>query len=137
MKVILGRNTLHAVLVVMILSFLTGTGTGRAEEVKSGTSGNMEVSMTASSFKFEPSVIQVGQLGNLTIRVHNTAGSEHNITVKDPTGKIIASADLPAEKTVSLSVDLKAPGTYEFYCDKAMHALFGMKGEIRVSPKQP
>ena len=90
--------------------------------------------MKASSFKFEPSTIQLKRTGNLVIRVHNDSSAEHNITVKDPQGKIIASVDLPANKTVSLNVDLKTAGKYEFYCDKPLHAAFGMKGEITVTP---
>ena len=136
MKATLRKSGLYAALALMILSFQACAGTGRVEEVTSGASGNLELSMTASSFKFEPSVIQVGHVGNLIIRVRNVAGMEHNITVKDPTGRVIAAADLPADKTVSLNVDLKEPGTYEFYCDKSMHATLGMKGEIRVTSRQ-
>jgi plastocyanin len=118
----------------MILSFPACADTGRLQDITPGVKGNMEVSMTVSSFQFDPSVIQVDRTGVVVIRAHNVGTSDHNLTVKDPQDRVIAAADLPAGKTVSINVDLKAPGTYQFYCNKFMHATFGMKGEIRVMP---
>jgi plastocyanin len=135
MKVSLRKSMLYAPVALMILSFLSCATTGRVEEVTPGAKGNMEVSMTVSSFQFDPSVIQVDRIGDLIIRARNVADSDHNLTVKDPQGRVIAAIGLPAGKTVSLNVGLKAPGTYEFYCDKPMHTTFGMKGEIRVAPR--
>jgi plastocyanin len=134
MKTVLRKRWVYAPFALIILSFLACAEEGRMQEVTPGVKGNMEVSMTVSSFHFDPSVIQVGRTGDFIIHAHNVADSDHNLTVKEPQGRVIATVDLPAGETVSLKVDLKVPGTYEFYCDKPMHAAFGMKGEIKVAP---
>jgi len=38
----------------------------------------------------------------------------------------------PIKQTVSIDVNLKEFGIYEFYCDKSFHSAFGMKGHIKV-----
>jgi plastocyanin len=134
MKALFRNSRLYLVFALMILSFSACADTGRVQDVSPGVKGNMVVSMTVSSFQFDPSVIQVDRTGDLTIRAHNVGTSDHNVTVKDPQEKVIASADLPAGKTVTVNVALKTPGTYEFYCNKFMHAALGMKGEIKVAP---
>jgi plastocyanin len=134
MKAITRKSGLYAALSLIILSFPACADTGRVQDVSPGVKGNMVVSMTVSSYQFDPSVIQVDRTGNLIIRARNVGTSDHNITVKDPQEKVIVSADLPAGKTVSVNVDLKTSGTYQFYCNKFMHATFGMKGEIKVTP---
>jgi plastocyanin len=134
MKAVFRNSGLYVTLGLMILSFAACADTGRVQDVSPGVKGNMVVSMTVSSYQFDPSVIQVDRTGDLIIRAHNVATSDHNITVKDPQEKVIASVDLPAGKTVSVNVELKTPGTYQFFCNKFMHASFGMKGEIRVAP---
>jgi plastocyanin len=136
MKTALRKSRFFMGLAAMILIVQSCASAGRVEQVTAGEHEKMEVSMTARSFDFEPSVIQIHRLGNLLMRVHNEADTEHNITVKDPRGMVIASTNLPPGKTVSLGVDLKAPGKYEFYCDKFLHATLGMKGEIVVTPLQ-
>jgi plastocyanin len=134
MKTVLRKNAFYAALSLIIFSFPACADTGRVQDVSPGVKGNMVVSMTVSSYQFDPSVIQVDRTGVLIIRARNVGTSDHNITVKDPQEKVIVSADLPAGKTVSVNVDLKTPGTYQFYCNKFMHATFGMKGEIKVTP---
>ena len=134
MKLDFRRMVSAVAFATMVLLIQSWPVAGHAGEGNAKEHGTMEVSMKASSFKFEPSTIQLKRTGNLVIRVHNDSSAEHNITVKDPQGKIIASVDLPANKTVSLNVDLKTAGKYEFYCDKPLHAAFGMKGEITVTP---
>jgi plastocyanin len=135
MKAVFQNKKLYMALALVILSIPACADTGRLQDVSPGVKGNLEVSMTVSSFQFDPSVIQVDRTGDLIIRAHNVATSDHNITVMDPQEKVIASADLPAGKTVVVDVNLKAPGTYRFYCNKFMHASFGMKGEIKVASK--
>jgi plastocyanin len=106
----------------------------RPRDVATKLYPGQEVRMRASDFRFEPSMIQVYRLGNLLIHVHNASSNEHNITIKDPQGAIVAHADLPPEETVTLEVELKAPGTYRFFCDKPFHPTLGMRGEIVAAP---
>ena len=93
-----------------------------------------EVRMKASDFRFEPSMIQVYRLGNLIIHVYNASSNEHNITIKDPQDATVAHADMLPQETVTLEVELKAPGTYRFFCDKPFHPTLGIRGEIVVAP---
>lgn len=67
-------------------------------------------------------------------RAEKEEENQHNITIKDPRDATVARADLPPEETVTLDVELKAPGTYSFFCDKPFHPTLGMRGEIVAAP---
>jgi uncharacterized cupredoxin-like copper-binding protein len=94
--------------------------------------GKQVVEMKASSFSFDPNNIEAKQGETLTIKVRNVSSSAHNLTIKDPKGKIVQSVDLPPNETVTMAVELPEAGTYEFYCNKPLHTTLGMKGEIQV-----
>lgn len=89
-----------------------------------------EVEVEARNFEFSPDVIrtQAGRTLNLQVKSHSA--TEHNITVKDPAGKILVSRDLPAQETVTVAVPLRERGEYLFYCDQTLHAALGMKGRV-------
>lgn len=114
--------------------FVLGACAGGQEKPQevSAKAGERKIAMTASSFKFEPSAIRVKGTGPLVMEVKNVAGIEHNVTVKGPAGKVLKSADLPANSTTKVDLTLSEKGTYEFYCDKTMHTTLGMKGVIEV-----
>jgi plastocyanin len=95
--------------------------------------GERRLTMKASNYNFEPAVIQIKGAGPLLISVENVSNTEHNITVKDPQGRILTSVDLPPNKTQTVSLDLSQTGGYEFYCDKPFHPTLGMKGRIEVA----
>jgi plastocyanin len=95
--------------------------------------GETTVAVEASSFEFRPNAIRARAGETLLLRVKNTAGMEHNLTVLDPQGKIVAGVDLPAGQTTEVRLPPLAAGTYPFYCDKPLHPSFGMKGEITVA----
>ncbi len=88
--------------------------------------------LKASNFKFEPSTINIPKPGPITLQVENMSDHEHNITVKNPEGRIISSVNLPSKKTTPVQLDLSKPGNYSFYCDKPLHETMGMKGEFKV-----
>jgi plastocyanin len=56
------------------------------------------IEMTAESFAFAPNLIQAKKGDTLLLRIKNTADSEHNITVKDPEGKVLISRDIPSAR---------------------------------------
>ena len=95
--------------------------------------GEKVIEVKASSFRFDPNVIQAHQGDRLVLLIHNTAGIAHNFTLKDPAGKVLFSKDLPASETVRLEVSLSQAGDYPFYCDKPLHEAFGMKGRLVVA----
>jgi len=92
------------------------------------------VEMAASSFEFDPNNIEANQGDLLVILVMNRSSISHNLTVKDPQGRVIQSVELPEKQTVRVQVALALAGTYEFYCDKPLHPALGMKGQILVRP---
>jgi uncharacterized cupredoxin-like copper-binding protein len=96
--------------------------------------GKQVIEMKASSFSFDPNNIEARQGDTLLIKIRNVSSMTHNLTIKDPKGQIIQSADLPPNETVTMAVELPMAGTYEFYCNKPLHPTFGMKGEIQVRP---
>ena len=76
--------------------------------------GEKVIEVKASSFRFDPNVIQAHQGDRLVLLIHNTAGIAHNFTLKDPAGKVLFSKDLPASETVRLEVSLSRRGTTLF-----------------------
>lgn len=131
MKTILRSSGRCIAMFIMMAVFQACAGTEQVKEAP--VDEKNEISITADNFKFDPSIIRVNRLGTITLRVHNKAALEHNITVKDPQGKIIADADLPSGKTTPVKLDLKQAGKYELYCDKTLHTTMGMKGELVVT----
>jgi plastocyanin len=90
------------------------------------------VEMDASSFGFDPNNIEANQGDVLVILVTNRSSMSHNLTIKDPQGRVIQSVELPGNQTARVELGLALAGTYDFYCDKPLHAVLGMKGQIRV-----
>jgi len=98
--------------------------------------GEKSIKIKAGSFRFEPSNIEAQQGDFLIINVENISSRDHNFSIKDPQGEIMTSADVPVKKTIEVKIRLKDPGIYEFFCDKPLHPMLGMKGtlEVRSSP---
>lgn len=92
----------------------------------------VDVEMKANSFAFDPGRIVARKGETLVLHVTNVAKEKHDIHVKDPSGKIIQSADLPSGQTVTVEVPLTTAGVYPFYCSIDFHAGLGMKGRIEV-----
>ena len=126
------KRLTEAALLAGILLFVGCSSLGAPVMVKSAGQGGSVIHLKASSFKFEPNNLRVPEPGPLTIEVKNISDIEHNISIKNPQGKVIKSVDLPAMKTVSIALNLAGPGKYEFYCDKPIHDLMGMNGQLQV-----
>jgi plastocyanin len=92
----------------------------------------VNVEMKASSFAFDPAVIVAHKGETLVLHVTNVSGETHNITVKDPAGKVFQGQDIPGHQAITLEVPLETAGVYPFYCDKPLHTRLGMKGRIEV-----
>ncbi len=116
-------------LLSLTLAVAACAGPQKMLAVPSGT-GEKVIQMQASSFEFDPNVIQAHQGDHLTLVIRNTAGTAHNFTLKNPAGEVLVSKDLPAKETVRVEVDLARAGDYPFYCDRPLHADFGMKGRF-------
>ncbi len=125
-----GRVTSYAVVLLLLLSGCAGHK--REINVSGAKDGPVDVEMKASNFAFDPGVISAQKGDTLVLHITDVSGETHNITVKDPSGKVIKNADIPARQTVTIEIPLPVAGVYPFYCDKPFHATFGMKGRIEV-----
>jgi plastocyanin/mono/diheme cytochrome c family protein len=71
------------------------------------------------------------QAGKVTIDFTNQSPVQHNVTVADPSGKVLGATPTFTGGKKSTSVSLK-PGTYTFYCSVPGHEQAGMKGTLTV-----
>ncbi len=120
-------------LIMVVIAALAGcAGGGKVETAAPTGGGGSNIAMKASSYNFSPNLVRVERPGKLTIQINNVSGSEHNFTLEDSGGKVLANVELPPGKTVNANVDLPNTGVYKFYCDKTMHSTLGMKGQVIV-----
>jgi plastocyanin len=106
------------------------TSTPEAMESTSGamTSSVKEITVTASSFKFDPSTIKVKQ-GDTVKLTYKNFGGMHDWVVDEFSArtKVLQSGQ---QETIEFVAD-KA-GTYEYYCSVGNHRAMGMKGQLIV-----
>jgi plastocyanin len=107
-------------------------GRGQALNVSAPPGQKIHVQMRAWGFGFDPDVITARRGDVLVFDVNNVSGETHNLTVKDPSGKVITDTDLPPHRITAVEVPLETVGTYPLYCDKPFHAALGMKGRIEA-----
>jgi plastocyanin len=118
---------------LVLLVLVSGCGgSKKTVNVAATPDDKVTVEMKASNFAFDPGVIVARKGDTLVLHVTNVSGEKHNITVKDPAGKIIKSANLPGHEAVTVEIPLDTAGVYPFYCDVGPHATLGMKGRIEV-----
>lgn len=132
MQVIRGRHVLSCTLGILLL---LSACAGREEVFRASAPAGQKVrvEMKAGSFDFDPDVIRAKRGDTLVLHVTNVSGIGHNITVNDPSGKILKSQDIPSHESITIEIALPNSGVYPFYCDKTFHTTFGMKGRIEVS----
>jgi plastocyanin len=94
--------------------------------------GEKTIEMRASSFAFDPNIIQARHGEQLLLLVENVSAIEHNITILDPSGETVVARDLPTGATVPVKLTLSETGDYLFYCNKPAHPRFGMSGRLEV-----
>jgi plastocyanin len=123
-----------AALLATVLAVLSCARMQTPVEVRTTDQGEKSITITASSFKFEPSHIVTRQGDALNINIENVSSTDHNFSMKDPRGNIMMSEDVPAKGMVEVKVTLKEPGTYEFFCHRPLHPTLGMKGLLEVRP---
>jgi plastocyanin len=104
--------------------------------VEGGQGTKRTIDMQADSFVFTPNNIKAVQGDIITFNITNVSGKEHNFTITDRKGRIMQSVNLPAKKTVPVTVTLSEGGGYEFFCNKPFHTFLGMKGRIEVEAHQ-
>lgn len=126
------RHVLGSAAALLVLLAGCG-GNQRVVNVAAAPAGQkVTVEMQARNYAFDPGRI-VARVGDtLVLRILNVSQEKHDITVKDPSGKIIKSEDLPSGQTVTVEIALPTAGVYSFYCAIDFHAGLGMRGRIEV-----
>lgn len=90
----------------------------------------VQVEVKPDARKFVDDTLEV-PAGKVTLELKNPDPYEHNIVVEGP-GGVEEHGELVGQgETSSVTVDLKAGETYEFYCDP--HKSSGMKGTLVVN----
>ncbi|HEV2476567.1 MAG TPA: plastocyanin/azurin family copper-binding protein [Candidatus Dormibacteraeota bacterium] len=104
----------------------SGGGGGNAQPA-----GSIQVTMT--EFKFDPSTISHAS-GNIVFWLVNSGTTQHDMAIRDSSGKTIASSELvSAGDTKEFDVSAIAAGTYTFFCTQPGHEGSGMKGTLTVT----
>ena len=119
---------------VALLVLLSGCG-GHKQTVnvaQAAPGQKVTVEMKARNFAFDPAVIVAKKGETLVLKITDVSGEAHNITVKDPAGKVVQEEDIPGHQTITVEIPLTAAGVYSYYCDKPFHSTLGMKGRIEV-----
>jgi plastocyanin len=120
------RALLAGVAVAALLAACGGSGGGSGQP-----SGSTQVTMT--EFKFDPSTISVAH-GNVTFWLVNSGTTQHDMAIRDGSGKTIATSELvSAGDSVAFSVNDLAAGSYTFFCTQPGHEQSGMKGTLTVT----
>ncbi len=116
-----------------LLVLLSGCGGSKETvNVAAKRDTNVTVEMKARNFAFDPGRIVARKGDTLILHVTNVAKETHDITIKDPSGKIVRRENLPSGEMVTVKVPLPDTGVYPFYCSIDFHAGLGMKGRIEV-----
>lgn len=122
-------RSLAAGLVTVALLAACGGGGGGGGNAQ--PAGSIQVTMT--EFKFDPSTITHAS-GNMVFWLVNSGTTQHDLAIRDSTGKTIATSELvSAGDTKEFSVSDIAAGTYTFYCSQPGHEASGMKGTLTAT----
>ncbi|MGE5675812.1 MAG: cupredoxin domain-containing protein [Mycobacterium leprae] len=96
----------------------------------SAATGTREIQVTASDYKFEPSVIPVKPGERVKITVTNHGAVDHEFESEEAK---IEELVIPAGKSRSVTITAPAKaGEYQFFCDVPGHQAMGMVGKIVV-----
>ena len=123
---------MRRVLVLLAAALLAGCGSGDGDDEAAGdTTGVVgEVELTATEFKFDPSMVELAKTGEMTFTLVNDGQLTHALEIEGQ-GIEEESDEIDGGATTDLTVDLEA-GEYEFYCPVGNHREQGMEGTIVV-----
>lgn len=121
------------VLLLVAVVLLAGCGSDDSNDQAAGdtTGGDRgSVELTATDFKFNPSMVELAKSGEMTFTLVNDGQTTHALEIEGQ-GIEEESDEIDGGATTTLTVDLK-PGEYEFYCPVDGHREMGMEGTIVV-----
>jgi plastocyanin len=69
--------------------------------------------------------------GQVSIEFENPQALQHDVSIEDSSGKVVAKTELVSEGSSTATANLK-PGTYTFFCSVPGHRQAGMEGTLTV-----
>ncbi len=137
------RILVAAILLVAVTFGISTTGIAQTPQQKT-------IEITMSSFKFEPSVIQVNEGDTVVIRLRNAdaQGRPHSVaaryfadiplTISGDGAQDVAEGrkfvQVAAGKQAEFTFVARNRGSYAFICGVFIHSFAGMTGQIFVRP---
>lgn len=122
------RLLVMLIVIAALAALIAGCGPGASGGGGGGGSSDLNVTISATEFKYDPNTISAtpGQKVNVTLVnkgsvIHTFVITEANVTI---------TAD--AGKTVTGTFTAPAAGTYTFFCDQPGHKDAGMTGTLTV-----
>jgi uncharacterized cupredoxin-like copper-binding protein len=100
------------------------------------------VTVTLSSFSFDPAALRLPHGEAITLHLVNSGGGGHNFSAPEffaaasvnpeDAGKIVRGAiEVPGHQSVDIRL-VPAAGHFALRCTHTLHASFGMRGDITV-----
>ena len=119
-------------LLLLAVVLLAGCGSDDSNDQAAGdTTGVVgSVELTATEYKFNPSMVELAKSGEMTFTLVNDGQVTHALEIEGQ-GIEEESDEIDGGATTTLTVDLK-PGEYEFYCPVDGHREQGMEGTLTV-----
>lgn len=122
------RRTTYLVAALAAIALLAVACGGGASTGGSGGGNALNVTITMTEFKFDPSTINATAGQTINVTMVNKGNIKHTFVIPD--AKVTFSAD-PGQ-TVTKSFTAPAAGTYKIECDEAGHKEAGMVGTLVV-----
>jgi plastocyanin len=69
--------------------------------------------------------------GQVSVEFENPQELQHDVSIEDSSGKVLAETELVAGGSATTTANLK-PGTYTFFCSVPGHREAGMEGTLTV-----
>jgi plastocyanin len=108
----------------------TATTTPSATPAPSSASGTVALSAQGSQLAFN-ATSETAKAGKVAIKFTNDSALQHNVTLADPSNKVVGKTPTFQGGTKTFSATLK-PGTYTYYCSVPGHRQAGMQGTLTV-----
>ena len=116
---------------VVVLAALVAAACGGAAADGGATVAPQRVEIMLSEFAISPAQVSVPAGTPIDFSVMNMGAAAHTFAVRTPDGQL-ATPEIQAGETVTLSVPALAAGSYAITCTVAGHADLGMQGTLAV-----
>ncbi len=123
------RTIVFLAAIALIAVLVSACGGGAGGSTTGGGSSALNVTVTATEFKFDPSTINAtpGQTINLTVK--NSGTTQHTFVLSQANVKLTIDPGKTVNQTFTAPT---AAGTYAFECDLPGHKEAGMTGQLVV-----